>query len=161
MSREMQAARNVYLWLWVSPLFTIPTLFAVYMQTLGYRWVCGEAIGHCNLVLVTLLDGLIALFVSMLWHLVLLIPAFNQRSRFVRWHGWQALLLAAVRTAIPLSLWVLSSLIGDDYAFFMLSAPLLLGVWFFGNLWGQGQAVRGDCALMRWAGQAEGLPARA
>ncbi len=31
-------------------------------------------------------------------------------------------------------------------------------IWFFGTLWAQRQAARGDCSLMRWTGNADLLP---
>jgi hypothetical protein len=97
---------------------------------------------------------MVAVLGSALWHLVLLRPASNKDSQFVRWHGRQALLLAGVRTAVPL-LFVL--VFGNTYVM-LLSIPILIPVWFFGTLWGQLQAARGDCSLMRWFGHALALP---
>jgi hypothetical protein len=106
--------------------------------------------------------ALIAVLGSALWHLILLLPALNKESEFVRWHGRQALLLAGVRTVVPL---VLGGVFGFEldwwggyYEFRALSSvPILVLVWFFGTLWGQRQATRGDCSLMRWLGRAEAV----
>lgn len=92
---------------------------------------------------------LIAVSGSALWHLILLFPALNKESEFVRWHGRQALLLAGMQTAM---LFV--------FVFFNLLALILIAIWFFGTLWGQRQAIRGDCSLMRWLDRAEALPSR-
>ena len=79
---QIQQARKWYRWLWLSPIFTIPTL--VYVYFISYSIPT-------------------AVLISASWHLILLIPAFNSSSEFVRWHGKQMLALAALRTLIPLS----------------------------------------------------------
>ena len=90
---------------------------------------------------------LIPVLISALWHLILLIPALNKESSFVRWHGRQALLLAGVRTIVPmvLALW------DDDY-YILSSIPVLFIIWLVGNIWGRRQASKGRCSLMRWFG---------
>jgi hypothetical protein len=35
----------------------------------------------------------------------------------------------------------------------LLFIPVQIAVWFGGTLWGQLQAARGNCSLMRWLGQ--------
>ena len=126
-------AKNWYFWLWLSPLLTIPTL--------GIMWLILPG----NKLTLPILG-------SALWHLVLLFPALDRKALFVRWHGRQALLLACVRTVIPL---VLGLVLGSLLA----TAPILIIVWFVGTLWGHRQAARGDCSMMRWAGHAEELSA--
>jgi len=69
----------------------------------------------------------------------------------VRWHGRQALLLAGVRTIVPLGFGLA---FGDDYGA-LLFIPVQLVIWFGGTLWGQLQAARGKCSLARWFGQEE------
>jgi len=140
---EERKARNWYWWLWLSPLVTIPTLtilmliFSLFYDP-GRKLICIAVLG------------------SALWHLILLFPALNKKSEFVRWHGRQALFLAGVRTAVPL---VFGLVFGaEDEA--LLFIPVLIAVWFFGTLWGQLQAARGKCSLMRWFGRAEALPSR-
>jgi hypothetical protein len=137
---EKQTAQNWYWWLWLSPLLTIPTLLFLFLLL----WFMDlEDLG-----------ALIAVLGSALWHLVLLIPALNKEHPFVHWHGRQALLLAGVRTAVPL---VLGLALFDALIEAMLVAiPVLIVIWFSGTLWGQRQAARGDCSLMRWFDQ-EGL----
>lgn len=92
---------------------------------------------------------LVAVLGSALWHLILLIPASNKERPFVRWHGRQALLLAGMRTAVPLTFGLAFGLSGQVY----LAIPLLLAIWLSGTLWGQRQAAGGDCSLMLWSGQ--------
>ena len=133
---EKEIARNWYWWLWLSPLVTALTLawFATLYQEPA----------------VTPLSVL----GSSLWHLILLFPTFNRKSEFVRWHGRQALLLAGVRTVVPLGF--VFGFGTDDPA--LISIPVLIAVWFFGTLWGQRQAARGKCGLMRWFGRADAQP---
>jgi tetratricopeptide (TPR) repeat protein len=96
----------------------------------------------------------ILLLLSALWHLILLVPALNKTSDFIRWHGRQALMLAGIRTAVPVCMVLLT---GDEYGA-LYAIPILLIVWLFGTLWGQLQAARGNCSLMRWFGRGEALP---
>lgn len=140
---ERRIARNWYWWLWLSPLLTIPTLLFLF---LAFAYAGSDRVG-----------GLIAVLGSALWHLVLLIPALNKRSEFVRWHGRQALLLAGVMTVLLLVFAFDSGLIplygnADDLLYFAFA------VWFFGTLVSQRQAARGDCSLMRCLGRAKALP---
>lgn len=145
---EIKTARNWYWWLWLSPLVTIPTLLMLYDQDIEYviRHVVGWA-GYTLPIVVLLL-------LSALWHLILLVPALNKHSGFVRWHGRQALMLAGIRTAVPICMVLLT---GDEYGV-LFAIPILLIVWLFGTIWSQRQAARGDCSLMRWFGRAEALP---
>lgn len=146
---EGQRARNWYWWLWLSPLVTIPTLAFVLAQDIGYDLVCPGMSRSCNWDVAERVTILIAILASALWHLVLLIPALNREHPFVRWHGRQALLLAGVRTAVPLGFGLA---FGLDYGA-LLFIPVQIAVWFAGTLWGQLQAARGKCSLMRWFGQ--------
>jgi hypothetical protein len=129
---DLQRAANWYRWLWLSPFVTIPTLIYIYVDS----WDLGMAI-----------------LVSALWHLILLIPSFDKKSKFVRWQGRQALSLAGLRTIIPLSF---ALIYGETGA--MIAILILIAIWLGGTLWGQGQAKRGDCSLMRWFGREEALP---
>ena len=113
-----KAASGWYRWLWISPIFTIPTL-VVSTDFLYYDIAKG-----------TLL--------SAAWHLILLIPSTNKQDPFIRWHGRQALLFAAARTITVL-------IFHEDLFFTVL---LLIFIWFFGTLWGQKQAQEGKCFLM-------------
>lgn len=129
---DLQRAANWYRWLWLSPFVTIPTLIYLYFDSWDFGW---------------------AILGSALWHLILLIPLLDKQSEFVRWQGRQALSLAGLRTLIP---FMLTLLYGDTGA--MVSIPFLIAIWLGGTLWGQGQAKRGDCSLMRWFGREEALP---
>lgn len=132
MSNETRRARNWYWWLWISPLFTLPT-YAIAL-ILAY---------FSDLRTVT------ALLLSALWHLVLLIPSLNKQSDFIRWHGRQALMLAGIRTAVPV---VLALFLGGGRGT-LWSILILLAVWLFGTRWGQKQAARGECSLADWLGR--------
>jgi len=148
---DRKRARNWYWWLWLSPLLTVPTLLLLYGFVSGLMWVLA---GPSRLSYDTAEKAAIlaAVLGSAAWHLILLVPVRDKKSTFVRWHGRQALLLAGVRTAIPT---VLGLLMGGNGA--LLSIPILLAIWFGGTLWGQLQAARGKCSLMRWFGQEEPL----
>ena len=125
---EHLQAKKVYRWLWWSPLLTVPTL--VFLGNWG--------------------EQVAAVLGSALWHLTLLKPAQNEESAFVRWHGRQALALAGLRTIIPLFFAVF-------YDLNLIFIPILIAVWFFGTIWGQNQAARGDCSLARWLGHEDEL----
>lgn len=154
---EIQTARKWYRWLWMSPLLTVPTLLILFfaIDSLVYDLVCPQGWQSCSYDYRVryLLSAPIAVLGSALWHLVLLIPARDKESTFVRWHGRQELLLAGLRTAVPLASIVV---FGGNEAFF--SIIIMIPIWLFGTLWGQRQAARGDCSLMRWTGKADFLP---
>ena len=152
---ERKKARDWYWWLWLSPLFTIPTLGFFLSQGIGYDLVCRWGWQTCDWGLAGRVTILIAVLGSALWHLVLLGPIRNKESLFVRWHGRQALLLAGVRTIVPLGFGLA---FGADYGA-LLFIPVQLVVWFGGTLWSQLQAASGKCSLARWLNQ-EILPAR-
>lgn len=155
---ERQTASKWYRWLWFSPLLTIPTLLFLSSATdsLIYDLVCPQGWQNCSYDYFARFrfSALLSVLGSALWHLILLIPARNKESAFVRWHGRQAMILAGVRTAVPLTFIVIFG-----YEILTLLAILtLIPIWFFGTLWGQRQAARGDCSLMRWTGREESLP---
>jgi len=158
MNSEVLTAKKWYRWLWFSPLLTIPTLVFLVLYDLGYELICRGNWQRCDHDLAYLVTGLIAISGSALWHLVLLNPALNKQNGFVRWHGRQALLLAGIRTAVPVAFLIYDYVEGGYGDIMLWSIPVLIVVWLFGTLWGQGQAKRGDCALMRWTGHAAGLP---
>lgn len=145
---ERRTARNWYWWLWLSPLVTLPSSIAMLLIL-----DIGNYYGDLGLDDEMILP--VAALGAASCHLVLLFPALNRKSEFVRWHGRQALLLAGVRTAVPL---VFGLAFGEEYEV-LLFIPVLIVIWFFGTLWAHQQAARGDCSLMRWFGRAEALPA--
>jgi hypothetical protein len=153
---ERLTARKWYRWLWLSPLLTIPTLLIIYfnLASFSYDLFCSNGWESCIYDHQTRYkwSGIIAILGSGLWHLVLLIPALNKQRRFVSWHGRQEMILAAVRTVLPL---VMFASWTDDGALF--SILFMVPIWFFGTLWGQRQAARGDCSLMRWTDRADSL----
>ena len=83
-----------------------------------------------------------AILISAVWHLFLFLPATNLKKRFMAWHARQALLLVGVRTLIVLVFH------NEPILAFILLALL----WFFGTRWGQKEAKKGQCSLMRWQG---------
>jgi len=143
---ENQIASDWYIWLWVSPLLTIPTLGIL----LGFALASENNVGNVQILLPLAVLG------SALWHLILLYPALKGRTEFTCWHGRQALILAGVRTLVALL--AVTPAGAGNYAFTAFGVPILILLWLVGNLWGQGQARRGDCALMRWTGHGAGLP---
>ena len=152
---EKKNARNWYWWLWLSPAVTVPTVIALYFSDVKYlvrNLVCPDR--RCGTIIFYAIPIVTILFVSALWHLILLKPALNKESEFVRWHGWQALMLAGVRTIVPIGL----VLWARDEEGVIPAIPILIVIWFFGTLWGQLQAARGDCSLMRWFGRGDMLP---
>jgi len=122
---EIRSARQWYLWLWLSPLVTIPTLAMLHVTGYGLRdlicpyHTCGLPY-EIRVVPSILLSGL--------WHLVLLIPSRSPQSEFIRWHGRQAMLLAGVRTAVP-ALLVLSL---GEVAGPLISIPVLDSILIIG-----------------------------
>jgi len=140
---EYKKAKRPYTWLWFSPLLTLPTLFIILLfQELNYSYFNRQT-------------SYLGIGVSALWHLILLSWVLNKRNAFVRWHGRQALVLAILRTAIPL--FFVTFFIYPENALGP-SFWLNLLVWFIGTLIGQKQAKRGDCSLARWFKHEDDLP---
>jgi len=156
MNPEIVAAKKIYRWLWLSPFLTVPSIVFLVFNEPGYELICGGNWRGCDSSLSQLVTGLFAVLGSGLWHLVLLPSAFNTKSEFVRWHGRQALLLAGIRTAVALG--ILFFYINGYYQILGLSLLILIVIWFFGTMVGQGQAASGECSLMRRAGHGAGLP---
>ena len=154
---DIQAARKWYRWLWLSPLVTIPTLLVLFftVEPLISTYLCPGGYYSCRSGFQEpyFVSAFVAVLGSSLWHLLLLIPALNQKDDFVRWHGIQGLILAGLRTAVPLATILLFVAYEN-----LISLLLLVPLWFFGTLWGQQQASRGDCSLMRWTGREDLLP---
>jgi hypothetical protein len=153
---EIQTASKWYRWLWLSPFLTIPTLLILFSASdaLTYSLLCPQGWQNCNYAAAYKLNGLIAVLFSALWHLLLLIPSLNKESQFVCWHGRQAMILAGVRTAVPLIFLLAAGFYFSEIVAFLILIP----IWFFGTFWGQRQAARGDCSLMRWTGRGDFLP---
>ena len=157
---DWKTARNWYLWLWLSPVFTVPSALFLYVALhITLELVCTYGGFTCRRALLDFMPSVMAVFGSALWHLFLLIPALDNKRLFVRWHGRQALALAGARTLVAL---VSVFFVSGDWAWvteilFLPSICLLIAIWFFGTLWGQIQAGRGDCGLARWRGREEEL----
>jgi hypothetical protein len=151
---EEKRARKWYWWLWLSPLLTLPTLAVTGFLT--YQ-VLDEAFGwgQRNTAGLERTALLLGLLLSSAWHLILLVPALRGKSEYVRWHGRQALLLAALRTIVPLAFVLAFGFRGE---WELLAIPILIAIWLVGSTWGYVQASRGKCTLMRWSGLADAQP---
>jgi hypothetical protein len=147
MEAEIKKARNLYWWLWLSPLLTIPTLVAVLIIQPGHDILCA-APGQCDYLLSEHVSLIAAVIISSLWHLILLKPISDKSKPFVRWHGQQALILAGLRASAALFFAVV---FGFDLGF-LLAFPTLIFIWFLGTIIGQYQATKGSCSLARWLG---------
>jgi hypothetical protein len=152
----IRRAGKWYRWLWLSPLLTLPTLLLLSEGEYGHDLVCSRP-GQCNWQAAGVLDLCIGVLGSALWHLVLLVPTLDRKHPFVSWHGRQALLLAGART-VPSLVLALVLGAGSDLGF-LLFIPINLAIWFLGTRWGQRQAARGECSLMRWCGRGDVLDA--
>src|SRR5260370_15325684 len=97
---QIRRAKGVYLWLWLSPILTLPTLG--FLLPVGNLFAAiffpTEGLYPTGFQPSALLVGAVAVLGSGLWHLVLLSAALDRKSEFARWHGRQALLLAGART---------------------------------------------------------------
>ena len=134
-SVEIKTARNWYWWLWLSPLLTLPTLLTILFESLWYETTTPS-------------QAVTGVLISGAWHLILIKPTTHKTSRFVRWHGWQALVLAGVRTTIALLIGIISASIAQTFLILGLVA-----IWFGGTLAFQLEANQGYCTLWRWFGR--------
>ena len=146
-------AANVYRWLWLSPLLTIPTFMVLILQDFGSQWVCQPRGTSCNFDLAFYISLVIATLISGSWHLLALRKAFDPRTNpFMRWHARQALVLAGIRTVLPIAFGLAFGVSSES----LWVIPLLAAVWLFGTYWGQNQAHEGDCWLLRrWGSEAD------
>ncbi len=128
---QIKKAANWYFWMWLWPL--IPLLWRVVLRVNYFP------------------DFIIFILAHILPHLILLIPARNKESEYVRWHGRQMLLMAGIFTISYLIL------LFNTYSIWGLLLPAI-SIWFFCTWWGHRQATRGECALARWAGHEQILP---
>lgn len=153
---EERTARNWYRWLWLSPLATLPTFFVFALVVAFVMEAILRGGPQDDYIMNNVVLGLVV-WVSSLWHLILLVPARNTKSEFVRWHGRQMLLLAGIRTIVPLGF---ALAFGLEEELTLLAIPVLIAIWLVGTLLGQRQAARGQCGLMRWFGRADAQPSR-
>lgn len=151
MAVERKKAHDLYRWLWLSPLLTIPTLAFVFINSLGYELVC-KGSGVCDWRLAETVSVVLAVLLSSLWHLVLLKPALVKDSPFLRWHALQGLCLAGLRTAVSLGV-AFAVIFGDDMFLALVLVLLLVLIWFAGTYVGQKQAAQGQCWLAELAGR--------
>ncbi len=165
---QIEEARRAYRWLWFSPIFTVPTMAILWWNDLGYEILCRNLFS-CNDDLWEWIAIASAIMLPSLWHLVLLVQVLSEKRTFVRWHGWQALMLAGIRTAIPLcfvlaDLWIRTndtrqgSYRSGYNNIYQLAFFFVFVIYVAGTSWGQTQAVAGDCWLMRKRGMEKDLP---
>jgi uncharacterized membrane protein len=152
-AKQIGRAKQVYVWLWLSFFLTLPTTLFLVFNGLNFLNLGRQS--YDSYQLGSTIIGLASILGAGMWHLVLLQPALDRKSEFVRWHGRQALLLAGSRTAVAL---VLAATFRTGLNVPLACVALLVGLWFFGTIWGQQQAGRGECSLMRWAGKGAALP---
>ncbi len=133
---EIKTAQKWYRWLWLSPILTLPT------------WGIFYIIFYSN-SRTSLSGSILPVLISGMWHLILLKPATDKTSKFVRWHGRQALLLAGIRTFLPIIF-----IYRDDNGF-LDAIPFIGIIWFVGTLFSQLQARNGYCFLWRWFGKTD------
>lgn len=151
MNPEIRNAKIVYWWLWLSPILLLFCIFPVYLMVVLISGA-SRSDSIAQVAFLALLPGV--------HHLILLLPATLAKNKFVRWHSLQALILAAIQTCAASSFLIAALRSSSSYALPTMCLAFLLFavVWFGGNLWGQLQASRGDCALMRWTGRGASLP---
>lgn len=165
---ELQAASDMYRWLRISPIFTVFSMVYLWWTESGYDILC-RGLFRCDDDLWEWIPIASAIMLPSLWHIVLLVQVLGQKRAFARWHGWQALMLAGIRTAIPLcfvlaDLWIRTNdarngIYRSGYHDIYRGAfPFLFIAYFVGNTWGQTQALAGDCWLMRIRGLEKELP---
>lgn len=123
--QEIRLARGAYNWLRASPLLTIPTLLVLYQ--FGSSAACTTADPLCNYQF--FIGASVGILGSALWHLILLMYVNNKDSEFVRKHGRQALLYAAIRTATPLIFLVIDFLANTQGLFACFSVLILILLW--------------------------------
>ena len=140
---ERKQATTPYTWLRWSPLLTIFTFIITYLS----------ADLHYPLNLNFYEMALLAILVSSLWHFLLLINISNTRSEFVRWHGWQALMLAFIRTLTCLVFLSFDGISHNEGSVFFWVIPVLIVMWIVMTPWGKDQARSGKCALANWLGR--------
>ena len=124
---EIRYARAAYGWLRISPLLTGFSFFLIWGMDPG-GLACGAIdCAYGNSLYLSLLAAILG---SALWHLILLQYANHKTSPFVRKHGQSALLLAGIRTAIPLGL-LLVDFLGDASGVLVgcTAIPILILLW--------------------------------
>ena len=147
-AEERKIARNWYFWLWFSPLVAFPTSTVLFLYLIyAGDYFPFSILSKLNQVAGHYLPLLSLITISpALLHLILLIPALDKKRPFVRWHARQAMLIVAVRTCFIFI--TVEAFIESDWTIVFLF--LSLAIWFFGTLWGQLEANRGKCTLMKW-----------
>lgn len=148
--REQELAKRVYKWLKSSPLFTVVTFFIIYYMGLSEIF-CGSY--ACNYDTTQFIDAVFGVLGSALWHLTLLQYVNNKESDLVHWHGAQALLIAGVRTLIPLLSLVIGFFLGSIDLSCSLSFIGLFIIWAIVPQWGNRQVERGECILAQHMGK--------
>ena len=148
---ETQLAKGAYRWLRFSPILTVITYFILSAFNFGERF--------CNLVYCGYyktdfyITAIIAILGSALWHLTLLQYVNNKKSEIVSWHGRQALVIAGLRTLIPISFLILDFILEAESIFYCLVIPVLILVWAIATPWGNKQVEHWECSLANWMGK--------
>ncbi len=132
-------ARRVYLWLLLSPFFTMPCLV---WQGFSMSYQAGFG------------ERLLAVAIPLVLHFPLLFWLASQ-PLFVRRHAQQGAILVLLRFLTAALILAGGRYIDSNFGWFLLVNGSL---WFFGSLWGLRQVARGACSLMVWRGEEILLP---
>ena len=130
---EKRTAKQLYIWLLLSPSITVPT-FIIAVLFLSYNPSINERV--------------IAALIPLIFHAPLLL-GFTSKSIFVFRHTQQAILLVAVRAALA-SLAISIGEPGDGLWLFLIGNGVL---WLGGSLLGLDQTLRGQCWIMEKKGE--------
>jgi hypothetical protein len=126
-NKEKQLARGPYLWLRASPLLTVFTFYLV--SNFGPADIFCTGNFKCDYNVSSMINALIGVLVSALWHLILLQYIRGDRGDLVRKHGMQALMYAGIRTAIPLGVVILDMILGAGGLLACWTIPILIILW--------------------------------
>lgn len=125
---EERLAKEAYIWLKVSPIVTIITLFIVVNMNIGAA-ICSGDRPLCSTEDLPYINFGLGVLVSECWHFLLLQYATNKDSEFVRKHGRRALIQAGIRTAVPFFGIPLDFLTRAEGAIACWIIPILIMMW--------------------------------
>lgn len=125
---EIRLAKASYNWLNISPIMTIGTLLLVSSMGFGDK-ICNSNTIICDYDTSLYISFAIGIFISALWHLILLQYTTNKNSDFVRSHGRRALTQAGIRTGIAIIGLGLDWASNADGGFACVAMIALLIIW--------------------------------
>ena len=131
---EKRVAWRVYIWLFISSIFTVPLL--IYLLLEAYS----DYSSSNELVLIALLPALL--------HMPLLL-GLTSKSIFVYRHTQQGMILSALRAGIAAIAVTIGRYPYEGIWLFLLGNGSL---WLFGSIWGWVQVSRGECWWLKQKG---------